>query len=406
MEEIHLLRESFDAFQRSSARLEEAYALLQEKIARSGIELEEKNAELTRIIAEREGMKNYLQRILESLTTGVMVTGAHGGIKIANRTARHLLGIGLSEPPGLVSQIFDDADTAESRTGPGRPHRITLHGRELEVYAAAIPAAAGAGGDKVWVIHDITETLRLEKQTRHLEKNTAMLDMAARIAHEVRNPLGSIELFSSLLMRHTREPRQREWLDQIIRSVKKIDHKIDELLQHARTVEPLMEMVNLHEILRDLLLYSDRIADGGHVFLSAEYAVREPLIRGNPAMIRRIFLTTVLNALKSMPEGGHVLIKTEIQDEGGPEPAVQISFSETGMKACGDPMGLFFNSDEEDERLAGLNFALIRKIMDLHQGSLRAENDPGGAVSFSMVFPLAAVRTKVHKTETGGRYDR
>jgi PAS domain S-box-containing protein len=395
MEEIHLLKQSFDAFQQSSARLQEVYDELQGKIARAAVELQEKNAELSRISAEREDMKNYLQGILENLTAGVLVTDRQGLIKIANRAAQYFLQAREDELQGThISQIFGDPEQEQSPNnilddfGTGSGRRITLHGRVLEIISSTMTTGEGNSAGAALVIYDMTDTLKLEKQARHVEKNAAMLEMAARIAHEVRNPLGSIELFSSLLLRHTREAKQRDWIGQIITSVKNIDQKIEELLRQAKTVEPLMEMMNVHEILKELLLYSDRIADQGHVFLSVEYDGKEPVIRGNPVMIRQIFLGLVLNALKTLPEDGHIRIWTKIEDSGTGEPSVRISFSETGMENSDDPIHRFFNPEEDDERLASFNFAVIQNIVTMHKGFLQAENGPDGTTSFSIVFPL------------------
>lgn len=406
MEDINLLKQSFDAFQQSSARLQEVYAALQEKIVQAGVELEAKNAELMRISAEREDMKNYLQRILESLTTGVLVTDSRGRVKIVNRAAENFLGMRETELQGThISQIFGDLNAPPVDTVSDERRRITRHGRVLEVFSAAIHTGEGTPGDTAWVVYDMTGTLKLEKQARHVEKNAAMLEMAARIAHEVRNPLGSIELFSSLLLRYIRDPRQRDWIDQIIQSVKNIDRKIEELLQHARTVEPLMEMMNIHDILRELLLYSDRIADEGHIFLSVEYAGQDPIIRGNPEMIRQIFLGMVLNALKSMPEEGHMHISTKIEDNGTREPTVRVSFADTGTNDCSDPIRRFFNPDDDD-RLAGFNFAVIQHIVTMHKGSLQAEKGLGEIMSFSLVFPLVQAQSREVIPEADGKNDQ
>ena len=167
-----------------------------------------------------------------------------------------------------------------------------------------------------------------------------------------------------------------------------------------------MEMMNIHDILRELLLYSDRIADDGHVFLSVEYEEQEPLIRGNPAMIRQIFLGMVLNALKSMPEEGHICIRTKIEDNGTREPSVRISLADTGTKDCNDPIRRFFNPDDDDERLAGFNFAVIQNIVTMHKGALQAENGPGGTMSFSIVFPLLKAQAREIKPEADGKDDR
>lgn len=395
MEDIHLLKESFDAFQASSARLQEVYDRLQEKIAQTGLELEEKNAELSRIIAEREDMKNYLRSILENLTAGVLVTDGGGCVKIVNRAAQNFLLVREEDLQGVhIRQIFDNPAFAEAGPHPdglseGRAGcRITLNGRVLEIFSSPITTDDGEPGGTAWVIYDMTGTLKLEKQARHMEKNAAMLEMAARIAHEVRNPLGSIELFSSLLMRNVREAKQRDWVGQIIQSVKNIDHKIEELLRHAKTVEPLMEMMNVHDILKEVLLYSDQISDHGHVFLSVEYDATEPVVRGNPVMIRQIFMGLILNALKSLPEEGHIHIRTKIEDGRTGEPAVRISFTDNRSGDPGNHIRRFFNPGEDDERMAGFNFGVIQNIVSMHNGALSAEHGPDGTTSFGIVIPL------------------
>ncbi|MBN1546236.1 MAG: PAS domain-containing protein, partial [Syntrophaceae bacterium] len=305
MDNIHLLKQSFNAFQQSSDRLQKVYAELQEKVARAAVELEAKNAELIRISAEREAMQKYLQGILESLNVGVLVTDDGGVIRISNRAAQIFLAAEASALQGRpVRQIFGDIVSEDERgaeaNGGINGRRIAMNGRTLELFASPVDSFQNEARGIAWVIYDITGTLKLEKQAHHLEKNNAMLEMAAQIAHEVRNPLGSIELFSSLLLRHLREVKQRDWLEQIIQAVKNIDWKIDELLRQVKTVEPLMELTNIHDILKEVLLYSDQLADQGHVFLSVEYDPAEPLVRGNPAMLRHIFMGLVLNALTSL----------------------------------------------------------------------------------------------------------
>lgn len=395
MEDIHLLKASFDAFQQSSARLQEVYGRLQEKIVQVGLELEEKNAELSRINAERENMKNYLRGILENLTAGILVTDGDGGVKIANRAAQNILSAREEDLQGVhIRQIFDGMEPGKvdhilnGHSSGHAGHRITLNGRVLEIFSSRITTVDGKPSDTAWVMYDMTGTLKLEKQARYMEKNAAMLEMAARIAHEVRNPLGSIELFSSLLMRSVREAKQRDWVDRIIQSVKNIDQKIEELLRHAKTVEPLMEMMNVHDLLKEVLLYSDQISDQGHVFLSVEYDSAEPVIRGNPVMIRQIFMGLILNALKSLPEEGRIHIRTKIEDGKAKGPALRISFTDNRPGDSGDHIQRFFSPEEGDERMAGFHFAVIRNIVSMHNGALSAESGADGTTSFSIVFPL------------------
>jgi nitrogen-specific signal transduction histidine kinase len=392
MDDIHLLRESFDAFQQSSDRLQAVYAELQEKVAKAAVELEAKNAELIRINAEREAMHRYLQGILESLTVGVLVADESGVVHIANHTAQLFLAGGEEPLVGRsICQIFGDIGLVEGgrdNAGLSKSRRLTVDGRVLELLGSPLANPQEGYGSVAWVATDISETLKLEKQARHVEKNSAMLELAAQIAHEVRNPLGSIELFSSLLLRHLTEAKQRDWVDQIIQAVKSIDAKIEELLRHVKTVEPLMELMNVHDILREVLLYSDRIADQGHVFLAVEYDPGEPLVRGNPAMLRQIFMGLVLNALKSLSEEGRIHIRTTIEDQREDAAVVRIRFSDNRPGDPAEHIQRFFNPDDDDERMTSINFAVLHNIVALHKGSLSAESGDDGTTAFSIAFPL------------------
>ncbi len=389
-----MLKESFTAFQQSSSRLQEVYLELQEKVTQAAVELEAKNAELLRISAEREAMHHYLQGILESLTVGVLVTDDEGVIRIANHAAQLFLGAGENKLQGqAIRQIFGNAewDLECGHSAGKRGHRINRHGRILELLGSPFSVREQKLGGVAWVMTDITEALKLEKKVHHLDKNTAMLEMAAQIAHEVRNPLGSIELFSSLLHRHLREAKQQEWVTQIIQAVKNIDVKIEELLCHVKTVEPLMEIMNIHDLLKEVLLYSDQIADQGHVFLSVEYDPGEPLVRGNPAMLRQIFMGLILNALTSLPDEGRIRIRTVIEDRDNVSPVIRVRFSDNRPGNPVEHIHRFFNPEEDDDRLASFNFTVIQNIVAMHKGALTAESSEDGNTSFSIAIPLVGL---------------
>ncbi|MDR2861380.1 MAG: PAS domain S-box protein [Syntrophobacterales bacterium] len=327
--------------------------------------------------------------IFDRLAAGIMITDTTGAVTSANNAACYLLGRREETLRGMrVEQLFGDINIRDKEK-----QRVNKQGREWEIVPAAVSAPDGHSKGFVWLIYDITETLQLEKTARHKEKNAAMLEMAAQLAHEVRNPLGSIELFSSLLMRNIQEEKQRLWIEQIRTAVKNIDQKIEELLQYVKTVEPLMDIINIHEVLREILLYSDRISDQGYIFLSVDYGPLDPIIRGNAVMIRRIFTGLLLNALQSLTKEGHIRIATAIEKTGKGEPAVKIRFSDDRPGNPREHIQRFFNPGEDDDRVTQLNFAVFQDIIAIHKGALSAESAPDGTISFSIVFPLIGSST-------------
>jgi PAS domain S-box-containing protein len=340
-------------------------------------------------------MKEDFAIIFDHLVAGILITDADGIITTTNTTARHLLDFPEEIIYGMrVEQLFDDTKRREDHqnTGNAEKHRINKKGREWEISPSPILSPEGHTKGFVWFIYDITETLQREKNVSHIEKNAAMLEMAAQLAHEVRNPLGSIELFSSLLTRNIQEEKQRLWVEQIRIAVKNIDKKIEELLRYVKTVEPLMGVMNIHEILREIMMYSDQISDQGYIFLSVDYAPLEPVIRGNSVMIRQIFMGLLLNALQSLTKEGHIHIATTIENTGEPA-AVRIRFSDNRPGNPGEHIQRFFNPGEDDDRVAQLNFAVFQDIIAIHKGALSAESALDGTISFSIVFPLIGSST-------------
>jgi len=349
-------------------------------------------------------MKEDFAIIFDHLNVGILITNADGIITTANMAAKDLLGYPEEILYGMRAEhFFGDTKRRENvqNTQNTEKHRINKQGREWEISSVPILTHEGHTKGFVLLIYDITKTLQIEKNARHREKNAAMLEMAAQLAHEVRNPLGSIELFSSLLMRNIREEKQLLWVEQIRLAVKNIDKKIEELLQYVKTVEPLMEVMNIHEVLREILLYSDQISDQGYIFLSVDYAPLEPIIRGNSVMIRQIFMGLLLNSLQSLTKEGHIHIATTIESTEEKESAVRIRFSDNRPGNPGEHIQRFFNPGEDDDRVARLNFAVFQDIIAIHKGALSAESALDGTISFSIVFPLIGPSTINQYTSEG-----
>ena len=349
-------------------------------------------------------MKEDFAVIFDHLDVGILITDADGIITAANTAVKDLLGCSEEIPYGMrIEQLFGDTGKREGvrTTKNTEKYRLNKQGQEWEISSVPIFTSEGHTKGFAWLIYDITKTLQTEKNARHLEKNAAMLEMAAQLAHEVRNPLGSIELFSSLLMRNIQEEKQRLWVEQIRLAVKKIDQKIEKLLQYVKKVEPLMEVMNIHEVLREILLYSDQISDQGYIFLSVDYAPREPIIRGNSVMIRQIFMGLLLNSLQSLTKEGHIHIATTIESTGEKDSAVRIRFSDNRPGNPGEHIQRFFNPGDDDDRVAQLTFAVFQDIIAIHKGALSAESALDGTISFSIVFPLIGASTINQYTREG-----
>jgi len=410
MSEIGLLQKTFEEFNDSARKLHTSYGQLESRLQQIGAELEAANGELRRSVVEKEEMQEFLRNILDSLSTAVVVTDLEGKIRIANRCAVAFSGLAREVlQDSHIGVLFEDLkpprgvpllDSPYFRTEGGI--RIRMLGRTLEVSGSPFTAKEGEATGAVFLMRDISRIEKLEETTKRAETFAAMGEMAATIAHEIRNPLGSIELFASLLLKDIRNRRNREHAKQIISAVKSMDGKISNLLLHARSPHPFMRPVSVHDLLREILLFSEQVIDQEDLILSVRYADAEPCVQGDPEMLKQLFISLIINALRAMPEEGRLRIETSYADAGRRFPEgcgqIEIRFSDdgcglsrNGVERIFDPLG------ESREGGCGLGIAIAHNIVDLHHGSIRLEAEEKGGTTFSILLPVIGLAGESHR---------
>jgi len=409
------LQQPFEDFDRATLRLQKAFADLEEKFENINRELDRKNTELQETLAEKEKISSYLQNILESLTTGVVVTDMEGKTTMMNRGAEVFTGFSREDAMGVSANLLFENKISSDPKGcfglecfdGGMGEKIRLKGRILEVFGSAVKARNGKETGKVIVVRDITKLEKLEATVKRTEKLAVMGETVANIAHEIRNPLGSIELFASLLVKDLKEQKNRDRASHIVSSVRDMDNKISNLLLFARDRKPPMKNVNVHNALKEVIAFSEQIIKKENILLTVNYEDVDPIIAGNAEMLKQVFLNLILNAMQAMPEGGNLYIETRVSDgsyEGGTCGSnVEIRFMDTGcgipaesIKKIFDP---FFTTKGKG---AGLGLAIVHNIIDIHGGSIDVENNKGGGAVFNITFPMIITGIRDHESGVRG----
>lgn len=385
------LQQSFKDFDVATARLQKAFASLEKKFENINKELKCKNIELQEALAEKDKISSYLQNILESLTTGVVVADMEGKTTMINQCAEMFTEFSREDAVGTDADVLFENKLKYLDDGLGE--KIKLKGRTLEMFDSAVKTGSGDEIGKVIVLRDITRLEKLEATVKRTEKLAAMGETAANLAHEIRNPLGSIELFASLLIKDLKEKKNRDRASHIIKSVRDMDNKISNLLLFARDRKPPMKKVNVHNALKEIIAFSEQIIQKENILLTVNYEDADPIITGNAEMLKQIFLNMMLNAMQAMPKGGNLYIETRFSDgnygEGDRGSTVEIKFMDTGcgipdenIKKIFDP---FFTTKGKG---AGLGLAIVHNIVDIHGGSIDVENNKGGGTVFNITFPM------------------
>ncbi|NLN40003.1 MAG: PAS domain S-box protein [Smithella sp.] len=400
MQDLAQLVESLESFNKATTELQRAYARLEERFALLNRELESKNEELSASVEEKERTRNYLHNILESLINGVIVTDIEGKIQTLNTCAETLTGIRQAQAAGRhFSVLFESpaagggigADPAQC-FGAEAGSKVKTAGRTLEVFCSPFKSPAAELIGHVLVIRDVTQIEKLEEMAKRTEKFAAMGEMAANIAHEVRNPLGSIELYASLLLKNLADDKNRERAGRIISSVKNVDNKISNLLLFTRRPLPQMKVIGLHQVLTEVIEFSEQIIEQAGIEISVYMDTSDILIMADAEMIKQIFLNVILNAQQAMPEGGEISIMTRLAPESPLEPRVrmaEIIFQDAGPGIpAADRSRIFDPFFSTKENGSGLGLAIVHNIVSEHNGLITVDNAPQGGMVVSISLPV------------------
>jgi len=192
------LKEAFQLFTSVSKRLEYSYAQLEGQTKELKKQLHEKNAKLISSLAEKERLEKFLEGILQNLPVGILVIDLEGRIRLANEKATDILG---KTEKKIKEQYYTSLVLLQDivlQSGASYEKR-----RKGSVYLCTVSSLKGIPGDDPgWVImiEDMSEMIRWKKLVERQKRLSSMGEMAARIAHEIRNPLGSMELNIDLLL--------------------------------------------------------------------------------------------------------------------------------------------------------------------------------------------------------------
>ena len=391
-DEITSLKKLLEDFNVATDSLKRSYADLEVKFANINAELEKKNRDLERSVREKEEMGIYLQNILESLTDGVVVVDAHGIVQRLNRAAgtfaetAEVDAIGKNVGDILDLPVFETTETIFSNS------KIRLRGRTIKIFGAPLATKNNEDLGRVLVLHDVTKVERLEEMAKRNEKFVLMAALAAYVAEEIRNPLGSIELFTGLLLKDAKEKKDRERLEQIEAAVRKMDYKIANLLIFTQVRDPDMKNVHVNDLLKEALSFAEFIASQGNIAIDCRFTESEPSVVGDVEMIKQLFLNIILNSIQAMPEGGMLRIETKIivddaSDEESPC-SLEIAFRDNGVGISEENMPKIFDPFfSTKEGRSGLGLTIVHNIVYLHKGAVHVEAAEGGGTVVTVLLP-------------------
>lgn len=408
--ELDLLREAFERFMGAGESISRAYDELRAKIDELNLQLNEKNRELQSNLAEKERLSLHLSNVLGSLRAGVLVIDGRGRVETANGAAAQIFcrenldGIGVSDLLPLSVSVL--------QTAVGNPHsieiehviddearvlRVGVHPMVVPQLSALAPQAVSLPPGHVLLIDDITEEHRDRAKSQRTERLAAMGEMAVKIVHEVRNPMGSIELVASLLARDVAgDAEQSKLVDRIRSGIRTMNHTINNLLSFARDTQPRWGRVAPEHVLELCVADNAQLLEAQKIRVERVYR-NGRWVRGDAELLRQVFMNLILNAAQAMPGGGVLTLSTEDDDarrEGGagaPSSFVRARVADTGEGMDRDIQARVFHPFfTTKERGTGLGLALAHNIVRAHNGTIDVTSEVGRGATFTVALPVEA----------------
>ncbi len=233
------------------------------------------------------------------------------------------------------------------------------------------------------------------RQLARADRLASLGEMAAGIAHEIKNPLAGIYGAAQVLSREFPEgDPKREILDEMTALSRRLDSTIRDLLNFARYTEPQFSRGNLNEVIEKVLFLLQQVREGKRAKVVRDYDPAMPEIEMDAEQVKQVFLNLALNALQASPAGCTLTIRTRAEvppEEGGDLPRrrfVMASVSDDGPGIPPDRLQKIFQPFyTTKEAGTGLGLSMTRKILDLHEGRITVKSEPGKGATFTVFLP-------------------
>jgi signal transduction histidine kinase len=351
----------------------------------------------------------FFRHLVFNLRTGVLAITRDGRVAAINNIAYRVMG--LPHRPGDIGRPFPEVlqecpevtrilqQAFESADLPNRAEmRLRKTGKAVGYTLSHIHDDNGRKVGATLFFKDLTRVEQLEERERLRDRLAALGEMAAAIAHEVKNPLASIEVAAGILKRQlTDRTDALETLDDIIKEAKMANAIVVEVLEFVRPIQLQVERVLVDEAIKDSITLAEGKQARGAVSINTVISPDVPELLADPHQLRQLFSNLLANAFEALGGEGHVDIRASLlpgEDEpstsGDPlPPQVVVEVRDTGPGIGPDDLerifSPFFTTKPQG---TGLGLAIVRKVVDAHDGHIDAISAPGRGATFRVTLPV------------------
>lgn len=358
--------------------------------------------EVQRLVMRLVREKGFLESVFEALQEGVMILDPDGQITFVNHAASRIFGV---DPTKSIGQSLSSSVRGldwKKLTDPGRivsrdMEILYPEQRFLNFYLS--PLSSGGGSDinsddhllgYVLLVRDITNSRKQAEENVESEKLNALTLLAAGVAHEIGNPLNSLDIHLQLLERKLRklpgedQKNLSHHLHTAQGEIRRLDTILQQFLQAIRPTQPERENLQLHDLLRDTLAVLAPELEERHVKVSLDLAENTPNLQLDGNQIKQALYNLLKNAFQALPaSGGLINIHSRVTDY-----EVTLTIRDHGSGIPPETMGSIFEPFHSTKKSgSGLGLLIVRRIIREHGGEIELDSLEGEGTTVTISLP-------------------
>ncbi|MDT4288194.1 ATP-binding protein [Methylomonas sp. MO1] len=370
------LTDAFRIFNELSENLAHSYQGLEEQVAKLNRELQAARSERLNTLIEKEKLASRLQQILAALPAAVVVLNAHGMIVDCNVHSVDFLG----EP--LLGQLWSNVAARSLQPVFESPHERQLRdGRKVNITHSSL----GNDAEQIILLSDVSELRSLQDTLAQHKQLSAMGEMVAGLAHQVRTPLATAILYASQMSKPSiPDEKRQQFSEKILERLHYLERQVNDMLIFAKQGRMAMQSFSLQR----LLIHLAEAADSFVGEFSIENRISTDQLLGNEDALRGAVLNLINNAAEA---GAHKIALTVRRSDSG---CIDITVTDDGPGIVeAQQTKLFEPFYTTKSNGTGLGLAVVDSVARAHGGSVKCRSTPGQGTSFTLNLPCTSQYT-------------
>lgn len=352
------------------------------------------------LLEDLSAENELLEVVLNSMTDGILVTDTNNILIFHNRRSESLLPFYSGDPEdSVIWKAIDDKDIADfieqslinADKVSEEEFTIKIRGISRTLWLDIMPLVRdGSIQGNLLHVSDITERKTREGRLRRAENLASLTTLAAGVAHEIKNPLGSIGIHIQLMQKSLKrdhklqEETAGKYLEILNEEVERLNNIIVDFLFAVRPMNPTMKKSDINNVITDLLEFVNFELEEAFVSIDCELQQNLPKVDIDEKYIKQALLNIIKNSVAAMPDGGVLYFKTA-KDEN----FVHLYISDTGMGISEGNMSKIFEPYFTTKQFgSGLGLTVVYKIIKEHGGDIILESVEGEGTTFTINLPV------------------